>query len=199
MKDDSVPGTSAKSRIPDSKLLHALGAFNRVLVFLLSWAAIIAMAALVLDVVLGVFTRHWMGEQAKWTEELARFLLIWCSLLGGAIAFRNKEHLGIDFVVTGLNAEVRKGLKIFTEILTSAVVTVVLIFGGVNLVRDALILEQTTPALQWQMGHVYLVVPIVGIILLLFSIEFIWILWHSDPRALYTQAVSGDETGQLNV
>ena len=199
MKDESGPDTSTTSGIPDAKFLNALAAFNRGLVFLLNWTAIIVMTALVLDVVWGVFTRHWMEEQAKWTEELARFLLIWCSLLGGAIAFRNKEHLGIDFVVAGLSLEVRKGLKIFTEVLTGVVVTIILIFGGVHLVRDALLLEQTTPALQWQMGHVYLVVPIVGVILLLFSIEFIWVLWHSDPETLYAQATSGDETGQLNV
>ena len=54
------------------------------LVRLLKCLLIAAVAALVADVVWGVFTRYVIGEQAKWSEELARFLLIWVSLLGGA-------------------------------------------------------------------------------------------------------------------
>ena len=60
---------------------------------------IIAVALLVLDVVWGVFSRYIMGEQTKWTEELARFLLVWVSLLGGAVAFGTKGHLGVDYFV----------------------------------------------------------------------------------------------------
>ncbi|MHC5158432.1 MAG: TRAP transporter small permease, partial [Planctomycetota bacterium] len=51
---------------------------------LLEAALILAVAVLVLDVLWGVFTRYALSEQAKWSEELARFLLVWISLLGGA-------------------------------------------------------------------------------------------------------------------
>ena len=37
---------------------------------------ILAVALLVLDVVWGVFTRYVMGEQAKWAEDLARFVAL---------------------------------------------------------------------------------------------------------------------------
>ncbi len=46
------------------------------MVRVLEWGLILAVALLVFDVVWGVFTRYVMGEQAKWTEELARFLLV---------------------------------------------------------------------------------------------------------------------------
>ena len=77
----------------------ALGRTNMILVRILEILAILAMGTLVLDVVWGVMTRYLIGEQAKWTEELARFLLIWVSMLGGALAFRRREHLGIDFLI----------------------------------------------------------------------------------------------------
>ena len=39
------------------------------------------------------------------------------------------------------------------------------------MVYDALVLDQTTPALGWKMGHVYLVIPISGLFMALFTIS----------------------------
>jgi len=130
-------------------------------------------------------TRYALGEQAKWTEELARFLLIWVSLLGGAVAYRDREHLGIAFVVSSLEPSVRKGMSLLKEFLAIVIVVGVLIIGGLKLVSDALILEQTTPALGWQMGYVYLVIPMVGVLMLMFSLEFIWGLWNAEAEDFF--------------
>ena len=78
-------------------MLTKLIQFKKRLTAALNGVLIIAVALLVLDVVWGVFTRYAMGEQAKWSEELARFLLVWVSLLGGAVAFGTKGHLGVDY------------------------------------------------------------------------------------------------------
>ena len=163
-----------------------LAKLNRILSVVLQWAAIVIMSLLVLDVVWGVVTRYALGEQAKWTEEMARFLLIWVSLLGGAIAYRNREHLGIDFVVTKLEPGVLGGTRLFTEVLSCLIVFIVMIVGGIQLVWDALYLEQTTPALEWKMGYIYLVVPVVGVMMLLFSIEYIASTWRSGPESRST-------------
>ena len=78
---------------------------------------IVAVGLLVLDVVWGVFTRYLMGEQAKWTEELARFLLVWVSLLGGAVAFGTKGHLGVDFFVGKFHPETRKLMVVVVHLI----------------------------------------------------------------------------------
>ncbi|MDH3247194.1 MAG: TRAP transporter small permease subunit, partial [Saprospiraceae bacterium] len=51
------------------------------------------MAINTLDVLWGVFTRYVMGAQASWSEELARFLLIWIGILGAAWASGKNMHL----------------------------------------------------------------------------------------------------------
>ena len=81
-------------------MINLLQKWKNQLIDVLNLVLIVAVALLLLDVVLGVFTRYVMGEQAKWTEELARFLLIWVSLLGSAVAFGSKAHLGVDFFVS---------------------------------------------------------------------------------------------------
>jgi TRAP-type C4-dicarboxylate transport system permease small subunit len=60
----------------------------------LSWFTIVLFAVLVADVLWGVFSRYVLGAQGRWTEELAIYLLVWVSLFGGALTFREQGHLG---------------------------------------------------------------------------------------------------------
>ncbi|MEM9643736.1 MAG: TRAP transporter small permease [Planctomycetota bacterium] len=153
---------------------------------LLEYLTISVMAVLVLDVAWGVVTRHAFGEQAKWTEELARFLLIWVSIGGGALAFRRKEHLGIDFLVLGMHAEVRRSMAMLSHFLVCFAAVAVMAWGGSVLVRDAFVMQQTTPALGWMMGYVYAIVPIAGLFIASFAIEDILLLWKANTTTEIT-------------
>jgi TRAP-type C4-dicarboxylate transport system permease small subunit len=112
-----------------------------------------------------------MGEQTKWTEELARFLLIWVSLLGGAVAFGTKGHLGVDFFVGKFHPQTQKLLAIFVHLVVLFFAVSIFLYGGSQIVSDALAMEQMTPALGWKMGYVYLALPIAGIFMMLFTVE----------------------------
>jgi len=136
---------------------------------LLEIVLVLAVLVLVLDVLWGVFTRYAWGEQAKWSEELARFLLIWISLLGGAVAFGEKAHLGVDYFVGLMDPRVRKLLAVFGQLVILFFAATIFIFGGYRVVADNL--GQTTAALQWKMGHVYLALPIAGVFIIFFTLE----------------------------
>jgi TRAP-type C4-dicarboxylate transport system permease small subunit len=128
---------------------------------------------LVVDVVLGVFTRYVLDDQISWTEELARMLLIWVSLLGASVAFIRKSHLGVDYFVNKLNEQWRNIGQIVVYLLVAIFSGIVLVYGGCSLVSSALKNSQPTPALNIEMGYVYLAVPISGIFIIIFSIETI--------------------------
>jgi TRAP-type C4-dicarboxylate transport system permease small subunit len=141
------------------------------LVKILEVMLILSVGSLVIDVVWGVFTRYVMGEQAKWTEELARFLLVWVSLLGGALAFGTKGHLGVDYFVGKLHCDARKLMTIFSHFVVLLFSISIFLYGGTYIVAESLKLEQMTPALGWEMGYVYLALPISGFFMLLFTLE----------------------------
>lgn len=146
------------------KIKCALACFLEILLM-------VTMVLLVCDVVWGVFTRYIMGEQAKWTEELARFLLVWVALLGGAVAFGTKGHLGVDYFVNKFDPSIRKSMAIFSHLVVLFFAITIFLIGGGRFVYDALILEQMTPALGWKMGYVYMALPISGFFMVLFTIE----------------------------
>ncbi len=171
-------------------MLVALARFKRWMTRALDVVLVVAVVLLVFSVVWGVLTRSvgdlvvWLGNgtdwtpwiwlptgQAKWTEELARFLLVWVALLGGAVAFGTKGHLGVDFFVGKFHADVRKLMAVIGHLFVLFFAGGIFLYGGGRVVADALAMEQMTPALGWKMGYVYLALPIAGVFMALFTIE----------------------------
>ena len=60
---------------------------------ILEWFLILIFALLVLDVLFQVFSRYIIGTSFTWTEEFARFSLIWMTVLGAAYLKAKREHL----------------------------------------------------------------------------------------------------------
>ena len=144
---------------------------NKWLIKILELAVIFVTGFLVLDVVWGVFTRYVMGHQSPWTEELARMLLIWVSLLGASIGFIRKSHLGVDYFVGKLNLKWQLIVQFVIYVLVTIFAGIVLIYGGYRLVSSVLQNGQPSAALKIQWGYVYLAVPISGFFIVMFSIQ----------------------------
>ena len=125
--------------------------------------------ALTLTVLLGVFTRFVMGRQAEFTDELARVLLIWVSMLGAALAFGEKAHLGVDFFVGKLDPGARKTLGVLVQTIIAILAITVFIHGGWALALSQM--EQRLPTMPISRGMVYLSIPLGGVLILLFAIE----------------------------
>ena len=138
----------------------------------LKWILVILLAVMVIDVSWQVFSRYILQQSSSVTEELATFLLIWVGLLGAAYAYREKAHLGIDLISHKLSS---KG-KFYSEIIVLIVVVLVsffvFVFGGLRLVYITFTLNQLSPAMRINMGFIYSVVPITGILIILYSFDF---------------------------
>lgn len=173
-------------------MLHFLLRCKKSMTFALDWVLIIAVGMLVLDVVWGVFSRYVMGEQAKWTEELARFLLVWVSLLGGAVAFGTKGHLGVDYFVGQFHPEMKKVLAMVSHVVVLFFAVSIFVYGGGRVVFDALAMDQMTPALGWKMGYVYLALPVSGLFMVLFTFENLIETYTTTACDLHEAATAGE-------
>lgn len=141
----------------------------------LEWFTIALFAALVLDVLWGVVSRYMPGiRPSSWTEELAVYLLVWVSLMGSALTYRERGHLGVDYLVTKMDPAAQRLAAVMVEICVIAFSAIALCWGGWLLVSEALASGQLTPVLQWRMGWVYSVVPLSGLFFVAFSIEHLF-------------------------
>jgi len=139
----------------------------------LSWMVIVVMAVLVVDVLWQVFTRFILRDPSSYTEELARYLMIWVGLLGASYAAGKRMHLAVDLLPTKLTGRPKHYLGLVIEGFTLIFALLVLVVGGVRLVWVMLYLGQTSPALQIPMGYVYLVVPVSGLLIAFYAVFFI--------------------------
>jgi len=62
------------------------------------WIVLAVFWVLALVVFYQVFTRYALNDAAGWTEEIARYLLVAVTFLGGAMSVRKNTHIQVDFV-----------------------------------------------------------------------------------------------------
>lgn len=117
-----------------------------------------------------VISRYALNSPSSWTEELARFALIWIGLLGSAYAYHLKMHLGLDLLVHKLNPASALLLKKLLHVLAIIFASVVMVYGGVQLVMMTSELQQFSAALQWPMALVYLCLPVSGVMLIIYAL-----------------------------
>ena len=125
---------------------------------------------MVLDVVWQVVSRYLIGQSNSFTEEFARFALIWLAILGAAYLNGQRAHLSMDYLLRKLSpAALKKRLKII-EILMLIFALVIMVIGGGNLVFTTFVLGQQSPAMNVSLGFVYSIVPISGLLIIFYSI-----------------------------
>ncbi len=150
-----------------TKVYHAI---NRAIEFFL----VTIFALLVIDVLWQVFSRYVLGQSYSFTEEFARFAMIWLAILGAAYLNGKREHLTMDFLVRKLSGERLKKRMQMIEVLMFVFALVVMVIGGGNIVFTTLSLGQVSPAMHISLGYVYAIVPFSGLLIMFYSIHNIF-------------------------
>jgi TRAP-type C4-dicarboxylate transport system permease small subunit len=128
------------------------------------------MVLMVLAVTWQVFTRFIIRDPSSYTEELARFLLIWIGILGAAYALRTRAHLGIDLIAQRVGEKDRKRIQVTVYSTVIFFAFFVMVVGGIRLVNITFSLNQISAAMGIRMGYVYTVLPLSGILMIIYSL-----------------------------
>lgn len=139
---------------------------------ILAKSLVVILSILLFDVLWQVFSRYVLKDPSSFTDELARFLLIWVSLLGASFALSKKMHLAIDILPEKLTGNLYNLAQRFILISIGLFCFFVMVLGGIRLVYITLLLEQKAPALQVPLGYVYLVLPLSGIVMIFYVVYF---------------------------
>jgi len=142
----------------------------RFLDVMLKNALVILMAALVVSVSWQVISRYVFASPSSWTEEVARFLLIWIGVLGAAYAFRTGVHLGLDILPKKLTGRSALVLKLFTMLAVVLFSGSVLVVGGASLVALTWELRQYSAVLGLPIAFIYSVIPATGVLICIYAV-----------------------------
>lgn len=138
----------------------------------LKWLVIVLMGVMVLNVLWQVFTRFVLRDPSSYTEELARYLLVWVGLIGAAYAASQKMHLAIDILTARLHGKSRYYVELFIYLCTFLFALLIMVIGGMRLVNLTLTLNQISAALQIKLGYVYLALPLSGLLIMFYAAYF---------------------------
>lgn len=132
---------------------------------------IVIMSVMVLNVLWQVFTRFIVGAPSSFTDELARYLMIWLGVLGAAYVSGKNMHVAIDVLPQRAKLNTQKRIKLLVYILIIAFAFFALVIGGARLVYITYVLNQQSPALQIPLALVYLAIPTSGILIIYYKIS----------------------------
>lgn len=118
----------------------------------------------------------------SWSEELSRYLLVWSSFIGAAVAYKKGAHIAVTFGVDLLPPGMKKVVQTLACILMA-------LFFGVTIWYSILIFKmqvfQVSPAMGLKMRYIYMIIPIsfsVMCIHLLQQLSGIWLSKDKEGR-----------------
>ncbi|MBE0619320.1 MAG: TRAP transporter small permease [Burkholderiales bacterium] len=83
----------------------------------LEWLTVILMAALAIEVTIGVIFRT-AGYSLVWYDEFAAILLAWLTFYGSALASVKRAHIGCPEVMAMLPPKIKFAFRLLAEVLT---------------------------------------------------------------------------------
>lgn len=137
----------------------------------LSGLSVVVFLTLVADVLWGVVTRYVLGDQATWSEEVARLLLVWLAMLGSALAYTSQNHLGVDVLARVMAPPARRIAAVAGHATVLCFVTAVMVYGGTSLVIERWHAGQVMSTLQIRQAWMYLAIPTSGLLMMVFALD----------------------------
>ena len=137
---------------------------------LLEKTLVVIMSAMVINVLWQVFSRYILTNPSSFTDELARYLMIWIGVLGAAYVAGKGNHVAITYFSEKMSPPNLKKIQVFINLTILVFAVLGMFIGGVRLVYITLVLEQLSPALKIPLGVVYSVIPISGILIIFYKI-----------------------------
>lgn len=126
---------------------------------------------MVVNVLWQVFTRYVAGVPSSFTDELARYLMIWIGVLGAAYVSGKKGHVAINILPSRARPATRKKLEQLVNLLIIAFVLMAMVIGGTRLVYISYLLGQQSPALQIPLALIYMILPVSGVLIIYYKIS----------------------------
>ena len=125
---------------------------------------------MVVNVLWQVFTRFFTNSPSSFTDELARYLMIWLGILGAAYVAGKNEHVAIDFFSKKFSEKMQKLISRFISISVLGFAFFGMLIGGCRLVYITTKLEQYSPSLNIPLAVIYSIVPISGLLIIFYKL-----------------------------
>lgn len=137
----------------------------------LYWIIVVLFALLVLIVVWQVFSRQVLGDPATWTGEGARMSFVWLGLFASAYVFGERGHIAVEYLARKCPERGERVIAVGVQLAIASFALVILTWGGWLAAQNAW--SQELSALPFTYGHMYLAMPVTGVLMVFFAAHHI--------------------------
>ena len=126
--------------------------------------------AMTVIVVAQVFARYVLNSSLFWSEELARYCLVWISFLGASVAYHDRVHPGVNPFGSRLPMTMERILTVLVHLVSMGLFFIMIVhgFGFAAFVR-----LQITPALAIPKWIIMGILPLSGMIFMVHGVRFL--------------------------
>lgn len=116
-----------------------------------------ALAVMVASIAYQVFGRYVLNHSPSWTEEVARFLMAWITMLGSAAVIRSEGHIAVTVVAEALPPRLREAVRWLRDVIIITTAGALAWYGyGFALIGA----RRASPALEISMYWPFLAIPV---------------------------------------
>lgn len=152
---------------------------NAAITLLVKGVVVLLAIGMAFCILFQIFVRYVFNNPPAWTEELALLLFSWSMLLMLAVGVREAFHVRMDLLLACLPKTGSQMIERLIDIATAA-------FGGFLAWAGAeysmMMVGSTSAAISYPINLLYIVAPICGVLIFLFSLELLF-----DPKRIQAQ------------
>ncbi|HWT79527.1 MAG TPA: TRAP transporter small permease [Candidatus Methylomirabilis sp.] len=113
-----------------------------------------------------VIARYIFNNPIQWAEEFSRYAFIWVVFMGAAVCTKRKRHIAIDSLVLVLPRRIQTYFHVLVDLFILGLMVVIVYYGSILTISAT----NTTATLKVPQYIVYIVVPISGALIFMYSI-----------------------------
>jgi len=141
---------------------------NVLILIIFRWLTVGLISAMTVIVLSGVFFRYVLNDALPWSEEIAKFLMVWMTFIAAPLAFKSGALVAIDAVPKLLKGRARQLLLVIIQLVIISLM-VAFVDRGSFLAKNAYIQRAST--INLSITYVYIAMPIGALAIAMLSIQ----------------------------
>ncbi|WP_191621350.1 TRAP transporter small permease [Marinihelvus fidelis] len=125
-----------------------------------------------------IFGRFILNNTPKWSEQLAGVLMVYLTLLGGAIAVKEGRHIALTYFRDRFPVKLREAAWVVCHLLVLGFGLIMLVYGAK---MAQLVQAWTIPTLGVSTSVNYWPFPVSGALIVAFSAQALVRAWRNTP------------------
>ena len=143
--------------------MGALNKISDVVNTIVEYVVAILMGLMTIVVFVQVLFRIFSGS-LPWSEEAARYMMIYLVYLGASVGVKYGNHIAVEFIATILPKKGQDVLEVIVDLLSLFCFGVIIVYG-MKIVDVTMM--QRSPAMQLPMGYIYFSLVLGGALMFL--------------------------------